>query len=199
MAGLIDILGQTLQGGALQQIAGQLGVDQATAQKAVGMALPALIAGLNRNASSPAGAAALTDALADHDGSILADLGSFLSNHASGPGADILGHVLGGQQSVVQQGVARASGLDAAGAGQLLSMLAPIVMGALGHATQGGSAGPGAVADVISGAHAHVQQAHPDAISVISQLLDSNHDGSALDDIARVGVGLLGGLFASKK
>jgi len=51
-------------------------------------------------------------------------------------GRKILGHIFGGQQPRAEAGVARASGLNMGSAGQLLAMLAPLLMGALGRATQ---------------------------------------------------------------
>ena len=75
--------------------------------------LPILLAALNRNASNPAGAAALHGALErDHDGSILDNLGGFLGNAQAGPGAGILKHVLGERQESTAQAVGAASGLD---------------------------------------------------------------------------------------
>ena len=53
MAGIDDILSTV----PLDQLAGRLGVDEATAQRAVGAALPALLAGLRALAPAPAGAA----------------------------------------------------------------------------------------------------------------------------------------------
>jgi hypothetical protein len=51
-------------------------------------------------------------------------------------GIAILGHVFGGQQPRAEAGVARASGLDMGTVAKLMAMLAPMLMGALGKATQ---------------------------------------------------------------
>jgi len=51
-------------------------------------------------------------------------------------GGAILGHVFGGRRGPVEQGVGKASGLDAAQVAQLMAMLAPIVMGVLGRMKQ---------------------------------------------------------------
>ena len=45
----------------------------------------------------------------------------------------ILGHVLGGRQDAVQQGVGQASGLSGGQVSQLMGLLAPLVMSALGE------------------------------------------------------------------
>ena len=68
-------------------------------------------------------------------------------------------------------------------------------MGALGRASQQGGGG---LDEILGGAQAHVEQRAPQATDLLSQMLDSNHDGSALDDVARIGMGMLGSLFGKK-
>lgn len=105
MAGLTDLLGAALSEENIRQIASQLGASGSQVQSAIGMALPALLQGLQRNAADPQEAKSLANALQrDHDGSILDDLMGFLSNAQQGPGAGILRHVLGDKREVVQQG-----------------------------------------------------------------------------------------------
>ena len=83
MDSLLQILLGQLSGDSLGAITNQLGVEEDTAQKAIGLALPLLIGSLNRNSSSADGAQALTSALTrDHDGSILADLAGNLMKPA---------------------------------------------------------------------------------------------------------------------
>ena len=85
------------------------------------------------NTAKPSGAQALDSALAkDHDGSIFDNLGGFLDGAASGPGAGILGHVLGGSRPQVEQKIAETSGLSLDKVAPLLITVAPLVMGALG-------------------------------------------------------------------
>ena len=63
MSGLLDsVLGQ-LDGGRISQLAGAIGADASSAEKAVASALPALVGGLAANASNPTGAAALDGVL----------------------------------------------------------------------------------------------------------------------------------------
>ncbi len=122
-----------LGSGGLSAIAGQLGIGQDKAQGAVQTGLSVLTGALARNAAKPAGAASLDQALAkDHDGSILDKVGDFLGNAAAGPGAAILGHVLGKKQGTVTAAVGRQTGLSPQQSSNLLATLAPLVMGALG-------------------------------------------------------------------
>ncbi|HEX9984134.1 MAG TPA: DUF937 domain-containing protein [Thermoanaerobaculia bacterium] len=143
MSSVIDAVRQQLGPDTIQQLSGALGADPAATSNAVSLALPALLGGLAHNASQPQGAAALDDALNQHDGSILDNLGGMLGggngaggNALGGIGGAILGHIFGGRRGSVEEGVGKASGLDAAQIAQLMAMLAPIVMGVLGRMKQ---------------------------------------------------------------
>lgn len=140
MASILDAVRQQLGPDTIQQMSGALGADPAATSNAIALALPALLGGLSQNAAQPQGAAALDSALDAHDGSILDNLGGMLGGGggglAGGIGGAILGHIFGGRRGSVEQGVGRASGLDAGQVAQLMAMLAPIVMGVLGRMKQ---------------------------------------------------------------
>lgn len=182
----MDLLGAALNQNTVGQIAGQLGANQGQVQDAIGMALPALLQGLQRNASNPQGAEALSNALQSHNGSILDNLSSFLGNAAQGPGAGILGHVLGGQQPAVQQGIGQAVGLSSSQIGGLLEMLAPMVMGALGKTTTQQGIGAGGLGNILGQVTGQMQQQQPQAFNLVNMLLDQNHDGNVVDDVLRM-------------
>jgi hypothetical protein len=100
----------------MDQVAGALGVDQATASQAVATALPAILAGLHHNAQSDQGASALAAAVAGKDTSILDGLS--LDQIDAADGAKILSHVFGsiGATEHVASGVAaQLSGTDILG------------------------------------------------------------------------------------
>ena len=193
MSSLLNTLMQQLGGNAIQQISSQLGADPASTQTAVGAALPLLLGALGRNTASPDGAAALSNALQQHDGSVLNDLTGFLSTGGNTQdGSAIVGHILGGKQDAVASGLSQVSGLNAGSSSQLLAMLAPVVMGALGKTQQEQGLNAGGLANLLSG-----EQSHADSMlgGLASQLLDANHDGSIVDDVMSMGSKLLGGLF----
>lgn len=188
-----DLISQ-LQGAPLQQIAGQLGVDPAQASSAVGAALPLLMGALGRNASQPDGAQALLGALQNNHSGL--DVGSVLGavlgggGGAATNGAGILGHLFGGQQSRAESGVAQATGLSGAQSGQLMAMLAPIVMAYLGKR----AAGQGASAAGLSQLLGQEQTALRQQGGGLQGLLDQDGDGQlGLGDVLKLGAGLLGG------
>ena len=191
--GILDTVGQQLGGNTLTQISQQLGTDENTAAKAVSVALPLLLGGLSRNASTPEGAAALDQALTrDHDGSLLDAPHQVVANPNAFNASGILGHIFGQRQAPVQQGVAKASGIDLQSAGKVMMILAPIVMASLARAraAQGANTSAGAV---LQNEQQHIARQVP-GIGGLASILDRNHDGNVADDIANLAAGRLGGL-----
>lgn len=142
MAVTTNVLEQMLSSQA-NQIATRIGADPTQTQTAISAALPTLLAGLQREATSGTG---LRQAIAeDHDGSILDDLPGYLNGTANlSPrttnGAGILEHVLGDQEPRVQQALSAQTGLSMGSIAQLLPLLAPIIMGMIGKQARSGSA-----------------------------------------------------------
>jgi len=196
MDAITQQLMQQLAGGGLSKIGKQIGADEKTAGAALSTAVPLLVSALAKNASKPDGAQSLFNALSkDHDGSIFDDIAGFLGNPAVANGAGILGHIFGGQQSTVTQGLSKGTGLNIGQIAQLLQIVAPLVMGLLGKQQQQQGLDTNSLSAFLGGQRQQVQQSNPNLMSTLNNLLDANQDGSALDDI----VGLAGKLFGKKK
>lgn len=152
MPSLVDSLMEQLQSrGAIDQIAGKLGVAPNQANSAVTAAVPAILAGLARNTQKPEGAAALAGALErDHDGSVLED-DSYFDSYQDRKGGDILGHVFGDQTPAVESQVSALGGLNAGQGGDLMKMLAPLIMGFLGKEKSGGGLDIGSLSQILGG------------------------------------------------
>lgn len=205
-ASLTEELLSQLQGAPLQQIADQLGTNPSQAQSAVSAALPMLLGALGRNAAQPQGAADLFGALQrDHVGRAagsggLGDLlGSVLGGMGGGgaggaaDGASILGHILGGNQQRAEAGLGQATGLGA-NAGQLLQILAPIVMAFLAQRAQAGGMDAGGLGAVLGREQAQVRQQGGVGGDLLGSLLDQDGDGQVgLGDLFKIGGSLLGG------
>jgi hypothetical protein len=190
---LTEMLTQQLAGGAISQIGSKIGADEGTTRAAIAIAVPLLISALARNSSTPAGAEALNQAVAkDHDGSILDNLSSFLGNSQSANGAGILGHVFGDRRTDVETGLAQSTGLDPGGAGQLLETVAPLVMGALGKTQQQQGFDAGSLSAFLGSQQQQAQASAPDVMGMLGSLLDSNKDGSVMDDVSRMAGKLFG-------
>jgi hypothetical protein len=200
MASLLSNLMNQMSGTHLDQLSQQLGVDRKQAQTGIAAALPMLLSALSRNTTTTEGAQALNAALdRDHDGSILGNLGGFLSQGDANPGAAILKHVLGGKQTQVQSGLSRATGMNAASTGKLLAMLAPVVLGALGQAKRQNNLDASQLAGVLGQERDHLAQQAPKQFGALNSLLDADGDGDVdLSDLVKGGGGLLGKLFGNR-
>lgn len=122
----------------MDQLAGQLGTDQATAERAAREAVASLMGGMQANAaSSPAGEASLAGALNQHSSSrFFTDSQVDLNQVDTNDGEKIVSHVLGSSDA---QPAALGGLLGNAQVQKLLKMLAPIVIGYLaGKITNGG-------------------------------------------------------------
>jgi hypothetical protein len=214
---LIDMIQQQLDDHTVSQLSQQLGADPDTTRQAVPAALSALLGGLSQNVQQPGGAQQLENALSNHDGGLLDNLGglgALLGGGGAADGGGILGHIFGGHQPAVANQVGQRTGLNAGQAARLLMLLAPFVLSYLNRARQqrqqsqpgnldAGSAaatsgatgdGPfGGITDILNGERGQIEQRHPEHSGILGDLLDRNHDGSIMDDIAGMAGGLLGG------
>lgn len=197
---IVDLVTSQLGPDGIRTLGDRFGLDPATTQRTIAAAVPLLTGGLSRNAAQPQGAAALHQAVTrDHDGSILDNLGGFLSQGDTGLGGAILGHVFGNRQGNAADGLAKTAGVDAGTAGQILMMLAPLILGALGKLTRQRGLDTGGLTDVLNNSHAQAQAQAPSGMgAILGGLLDQNNDGSVMDDITRMGGGMLGDLFGKK-
>ena len=239
MSDLTSTIFAQMDQGHIESIAGQLGIDPAQASDAIQQALPLLMGGLARNATSPQGANALHSALErDHAGidiggllgsvlggggnrrgggglgdvlgSVLGGggpsgagggigdvLGSVLGGGSSvgsagdGIGGAILGHIFGARRDHAARGLGQTSGLGGAGAAQLLAMLAPIVMAALGNMTKKQGLDANALSGMLGQENHRLQQSGVGGL--LSGVLDSDGDGEiSMGEMLQAGAGLLG-------
>ena len=160
MSNLVDSVLSHLGDPQVAQIAAQLGTTPDQARVAIEHALPLIVGGMAQNASTPAGAGALHTALGDHAGQNISDvLSSVLGGGAaSGIGGSILGHIFGPNQDAANQGLGQVTGLGQQNAGQLMAILAPLVMAALANHAQSGGMNPGALGGMLGQQSQQIQQ-----------------------------------------
>ncbi len=211
MSGLLDLLSSPMGKQLISGVAGQTGQSEGKTADVLGMALPVLMGAMKRNAATPGGAQGLFNALSSkHDGSILDDLGGLfgggVDQSVMDDGAGILGHVLGTKQPQVENALSQKSGLDAGSISQILRVAAPILLGFLGkQSRQQNVSNPDALSGLLGGLMGGGSTADRQQ-SLIESFLDSDGDGSVLDDLAGMVLnsggqkkgglgGLLGGLF----
>ncbi len=209
MAGLMDLLNSDIGKSLISGASAKSGASEGDTASVLSMALPVLMGAMKKNVQTEEGASGLLGALSGkHNGGILDTIGDLMGN--GGPddntvndGAGILGHLLGSNQSNVENALSSKSGVDAGSIGQILKVAAPILMGVIGKQTQqagiNNASGMNSLLGSLLGGESQGNQ------SLITSLLDSDGDGSILDDVAGMVMGsnkssgglgsLLGGLF----
>ncbi|MFO7583355.1 MAG: DUF937 domain-containing protein [Anaerolineales bacterium] len=195
----MDVLTQQLMkqlaGAGLSKISQKVGADEQTTSTVMSTVMPLLVTALARNAAKPDGAQSLHKALVeDHDGGILNNLSGYLNAPETANGDGILKHVLGGQQPVVTQALARQTGLENNQVGQILQIAAPLLMGALGQQQKQQGLDISSLAAFLGNQQKTDQQENPGLMSTLNSLLDFDGDGSAVDDV----IGMFGQLFGKK-
>ncbi|MEM6317194.1 MAG: DUF937 domain-containing protein [Bacteroidota bacterium] len=203
MANLIDLLQGQLSDGLIEQLSNQIGAPKQQTRTAADSILSSLIGGLAKNAQKPGGAEAIANALErDHDGSLLDNLNDLIGggqspniNSRAANGSGILKHVLGGKQGGIMDMVSQISGLEQNKTSNLMAMLAPIVMGMLGKQKRQQGMDAGGIASILAGALGQQKQQGGMATSLITSLLDRDGDGSAVDDVAKIGMNIFSKFF----
>ena len=126
--------------------------------------------------------------LGDVLGAVLGGGGAPASN-----GAGILGHIFGGRRGQAEQGLGQTTGLGGAGAGQLMAMLAPLVMAVLGNMTRKQGLDSSGLSGVLGQERNRQQQGGIGGL--LAGVLDRDGDGQVgLDEMLQAGAGLLGTL-----
>lgn len=205
MSQILQSVLSSLDPAAVQGMARHIGASPQETSRAIDGALPLLIGQLSRNAARPEGAQALLGAaMKDHSG---VDLGSLLgglsgagagSGAGSGMGGAILGHVFGNRQQQVASGLGAASGISGSQAMQLMGLLAPMVMAAIGRLGKAG-ADAGGVAEALAADDRQVRsQGGSPLEGMLGALLDSDGDGRP--DLGNLGqaAAVLGSLFGRR-
>jgi hypothetical protein len=171
-------------GGAVKQMSQQLGLGDAQTMSVLSTLVPALAGGFQRNMQNPGGLDALTGALSGGQHAQYLDDPGRLAE-AAGDGNGILGHVFGSKDVSREVAVRAAAqtGLDPGILKQALPLVAALMMGAM--ARQGGGSGMAAGGAMPGGA-----MPGGGLLSMLTPMLDSNRDGSIVDDV----MGMLGKL-----
>jgi hypothetical protein len=167
MQELLNTILQAQGGGLVKQLAGQFGIDESQAGSALGQLLPALT-GAAQNNVRQGGLDGLLGALSSGGHERYIEDPSLLgSQETVEDGNGILGHLLGSKAAsrALASQVSGSTGLGVDVLKKMLPVVATLVMGSMSKATNQGSAGSG-----------------------LLSMLDTNRDGSVLDDV----VGFMG-------
>lgn len=211
MSGILDLIKGELGKSVINNISKVSGEDTSKTNSVLTMAIPVLLQAMKNNSKSEQGASNLQNALKKHDGSLLDNLEGFFNggvdDSAKTDGSKILGHVLGHKQNHVEQALSTKSGVSSSSVAEILKIAAPIVMGMIGkQSRQSNKKNSSDISGVLGSLLSNNSQSSQQ--SFLEQMLDSDGDGSVVDDVAGMLLGgnkkskglggLLGGLFGKK-
>lgn len=109
-----------------------------------------------------------------------------------GIGGAILGHIFGNRRGQAEQGLGQTTGLGSVNAGQLMAMLAPIVMAVLARMNKQQDLGPGGLSDMLGQDSQRTRQAGGVGGGLLGAVLDRDGDGDVdLSDLLNVGGSVL--------
>ena len=167
---LMNILLDSQNSPAIGQIARNFGLSESATRDAIAEMAPALMRGMQRNTATPEGLEQLLVALAKGNHQRYVDQPGTLGEAGTlADGNAILGHLFGSKDvsRQVASHAAGSTGLDDGLLKKMLPVVASLVMGSMSkQATAGG----------VSGTDGSVG-------GLLGQLLDSDGDGSVMDDI----------------
>ena len=185
MSGIQDIINQQLTPDRISLISHSIGSDPASTRQAVEAAIPMMMGGMAGHAASPDGSQAISNAAAELSGvntggvmlgggAMAGGLGTVLGEFSGmfgGGAGGILGSILGSNHGTVEDGVTKASGLDRQKAGQLMMILAPIVLSAIArHRSQTGASSDQVSGELQRAAEAH--KSHPQFGGILGGILN---------------------------
>ena len=148
-----------------------LGETPGSTSKAMTGIVPTLLNNVASLASAPGGLSQLGSLVSSVGvGSILNNVGTLFSGgnattDAMGLGRTLMGTILGGNTGPLISAISNFSGVSSASAGSLLSLAAPLVLGALGKLKYAQTLTTGELARLLTGQKASIGAAVPSALS----------------------------------
>lgn len=179
----MDILSMLMEQLGGSQAHKDLDVSPDMFKSAAGLALPEILASLQRNASTQEGAESLSKALDDHVDDPM-NLDALVKGLDPNDSSKMLDHILGSRKSEVESQIEKKTGLPRAKTSTLLLILAPLVLSMLSKKKKAENLQPADLPDLTK----ELSGNSGGLLDLAKQVLDKNKDGSIVDD-------LLGGLF----
>jgi sporulation protein YlmC with PRC-barrel domain len=143
-----------------------LGLDKAVVEKAVTAGIPGLLAALASLVAKPGGAAKLSDAVTQEQPGILTNIANVLGGTGQGAlidnGVNTLSSLLGGSTtSALTSAVGRFANVDKRESNDLMGVLGPLLMGALGQQKRASGLNASGLAQLITSQKDNIARALP--------------------------------------
>jgi len=169
---------------AFKQLSQSVNSEPEKVEKTVQLGIPMLMEALNRNTNTSQGAQDLANALEKHKDDKVDDLAGFLQNVDTEDGTKILQHIFANKNKTVQSNLSKTTGLNQNQVGSILAKIAPLLLGALGNQKKEQNLDANGISNLTSSLSQNLQQVGGESLfSMATKLLDTNKNGSILDEI----------------
>jgi hypothetical protein len=167
---LVSVVMQFLTPDMIAKIASALGIDRSVMQKAIGGAVPALLASLADVASTPNGARQLASTLAQQPAGSLENLKSLIDgsgqNTLAQTGSSMLSGLFGGTAlDTMAQSIGKFAGVDAGSGKSIIAMLGPVIFGALGQQQRSAGLDASGLASLLSSQKDQIASSIPSGLA----------------------------------
>jgi OmpA-OmpF porin, OOP family len=165
---LLALLKDNLTPEMISKVANLVGEDAGSTATAMSGILPAVLGSVVSKASDADGASGIMSMLSSggHDGGIMDNLGGMLGGGAGtdglmSAGSGILTSLLGDKMGGIVSLISSFAGIKSGSASSLMSLAAPMVMGAIGKQVSGGNMGASGLMSLLAGQKEHIAAAMP--------------------------------------
>jgi LysM repeat protein len=155
---LVEMIRGYLTSNTISRMSSFMGEDTEKTRAGIHAAVPGLLGGLDRAASTPDGLRNITAAVDDADENQLDNpLGALDKSFSADSSSGILSSILGAAGlAALANNVGRSSGLSSRGASSMLALLAPIVLGVLKRVRRMAGSGRFDLADLLASQRSHI-------------------------------------------
>jgi OmpA-OmpF porin, OOP family len=171
---LLDTIKSQIGSDLIEKAANFVGEDSSVTKKALDIVLPSLLGGIINQSSEPNSSASLLNKFTEsgHDGSIFDTIGNLLGGGSAtqgllDSGESIVKNLFGNKTSGAVDWIAAFTGIKTASATGLMSIAAPLVMGAIGKQVKNESMGISGLASLLGSQKDMIQKALPAGLSSV--------------------------------
>jgi OmpA-OmpF porin, OOP family len=171
---LLDTIKSQIGSDLIEKAANFVGEDSSVTKKALDIVLPSLLGGIINQSSEPNSSASLLSKFTEggHDGSIFDTIGNLLGGGSAtqgllDSGESIVKNLFGNKTSGAVDWIAAFTGIKTASATGLMSIAAPLVMGAIGKQVKNESMGISGLASLLGSQKDMIQKALPAGLSSV--------------------------------
>jgi OmpA-OmpF porin, OOP family len=187
---LLTLVQNQISGQLLKKVADFLEEDIQTTQKALDVALPSIIGGIANKVAKPAGAEQILNTLTTDkmDGSMMDGLNILLGGGSATQGLINYGDkvnagLFGKKTSAIMDWIASFSNIKTGSASALMSMIAPVVMSAIGKNVMGNNTGISGLTSLLGSQTDALKTALPAGLKSVLGLSNLNLDTPSVPEV----------------